>query len=77
MTYIENHYDLPHGRIAALRKWLHVANARLLSIERTRQELMAAASILLDHVGSAQPSKVRAQSVQSSYRGCNTAEPKY
>ena len=44
MTYIENHYDLPHGRIAALRKWLHAANARLLSIERTRRADRAVAS---------------------------------
>jgi len=57
MTYIENHYDLSPSRIVALRKWLRAANARLLSIERTRQELMAAASILLNHVGSAPPSK--------------------
>ena len=57
MTYIENHYDLSPSRIVALRKWLRAANARLLSIEHTQRELMAAASALLDHEGSAQPSK--------------------
>src|SRR5437870_12933488 len=57
MSDRENHSNLPPGRIVALRKWLRAANARLLSIERTRQDLMAAASILLDHLGPAQPSK--------------------
>ena len=57
MTDMENLPDLPPSRIAALRKWLHAANARLLSIERARRELMATASVLLDRVGSVQPSK--------------------
>jgi hypothetical protein len=57
MTDMESHYDLPPGRILALRKWLQAANARLLSIERTQQELMATVSALLDRVGSAQSSK--------------------
>ena len=39
MTDMKDLPDLPPGRMAALRKWLHAANARLLAIERTRQEL--------------------------------------
>jgi hypothetical protein len=57
MANMQNLPELPPGRIAALRKWLRAANARLLSMERTRQELLAAASILLEQVGPKQPSK--------------------
>ena len=38
--------ELPPKRIAALRKWLHVANSRLLSIQHQRQQLLATATTL-------------------------------
>jgi hypothetical protein len=53
---------LPPGRIAALRKWLHAANTRLLSMERTRRELIAAATEIADGARLArQPKRKRAK----------------
>jgi hypothetical protein len=45
--------QLPPKRVAALRKWLHVANARLLSVQREREQLIAAAAAILKAVGPA------------------------
>jgi len=43
--------DLSPTRTAALRKWLQVANARLLLLERHRQQLLAMAATLADALG--------------------------
>src|SRR5215467_1388548 len=40
--------DLPPTRAAALRKWLGVANSRLLSLERHRRQLLVMAATLAD-----------------------------
>jgi len=40
--------DLPPTRAAALRKWLEVANSRLLSLERHRRQLLVMAATLAD-----------------------------
>ena len=51
--------ELSAARVAALRKWLRVANARLLSLQRDREQLIAAASSLAHALG--QPGKVKRQ----------------
>jgi hypothetical protein len=43
--------DLPPTRAAALRKWLQVANSRLLLLEHHRQQLLALATTLADSLG--------------------------
>jgi len=43
--------DLPPTRAAALRKWLQVANSRLLLLEHYRLELLALATTLADSLG--------------------------
>jgi hypothetical protein len=43
--------ELPPKRVAALRKWLHVANSRLLSLQRERQQLLATARSLANGLG--------------------------
>jgi hypothetical protein len=45
-----NDKDLSPHRTAALRKWLHIANARLLMIERQRRQIMANATALLQRL---------------------------
>jgi hypothetical protein len=53
--------DLPPNRAAALRKWLQVANSRLLLLEHYRQELLALATSLADSLGqrSGRPAQKR------------------
>src|SRR5262245_52668337 len=43
--------DLPPTRAAALRKWLQVANTRLLLLEHHRQQLLALATTLAEALG--------------------------
>jgi hypothetical protein len=42
--------QLAPKRTAALKRWLHVANGRLLSLQRQRQQLMANATALLQRL---------------------------
>jgi hypothetical protein len=53
--------DLPPTRAAALRKWLQVANSRLLLLEHHRQQLLALAMTLADSLGqrSTRPAQKR------------------
>ena len=53
--------DLPPTRAAALRKWLQVANSRLLLLEHHRQQLLALATTLADSLGqrSSRPAQKR------------------
>ena len=53
--------DLPPTRAAALRKWLQVANSRLLLLEHYRLELLALATTLADSLGqrSSRPAQKR------------------
>jgi hypothetical protein len=53
--------DLPPTRAAALRKWLRVANSRLLRLEHHRQQLLALAMTLADSLGqrSSRPAQKR------------------
>src|SRR5215475_12536823 len=53
--------DLPPTRAAALRKWLRVANSRLLLLEHHRQQLLALATTLADALGqrSSRPAFLR------------------
>jgi hypothetical protein len=51
--------QLAPNRTAALRRWLQAANARLLSLQRQQQELVATAKSLLEHVEPARTKKVR------------------
>lgn len=41
---------LSANRTAALKRWLHVANGRLLSLQRQRQQLIANATALLQRI---------------------------
>ena len=53
--------DLPPTRAAALRKWLQVANSRLLLLEHHRQQLLALATTLAEGLGqrSSRPAQKR------------------
>jgi hypothetical protein len=53
--------DLPPTRAAALRKWLRVANSRLLLLEHHRQQLLALATTLAGSLGqhSSRPAQKR------------------
>jgi hypothetical protein len=53
--------DLPPTRAAALRKWLRVANSRLLLLEHHRQQLLALATTLAEAPGqrSSRPAQKR------------------
>jgi hypothetical protein len=48
---VSDRTDLSPTRAAALRKWLQVANSRLLLLERHRQQLLALAATLADSLG--------------------------
>ncbi len=51
--------QLAPNRTAALKRWLHAANGRLLSLQRQQRELVAAARSLLDQAEPARASKKR------------------
>jgi len=53
--------DLPPTRAAALRKWLQIANSRLLLLEHHRQQLLAVATMLAESLGqrSSRPTQKR------------------
>lgn len=53
--------DLAPTRAAALRKWLRVANSRLLLLEHHRQQLLVLATTLADSLGqrSSRPAQKR------------------
>jgi len=58
---VSDRADLSPTRAAALRKWLQVANSRLLLLERHRQQLLAMAATLADSLGqrSSRPTQKR------------------
>ena len=51
--------QLPPNRTAALKRWLHVANGRLLSLQRQQRELVTTAKSLLGQVEPARANKRR------------------
>lgn len=51
--------DLSPNRAAALRKWLNVANARLLTLQRQRQQLIANATALARQLEQLQTSRAK------------------
>ncbi len=53
--------DLPPTRAAALRKWLRVANSRLLLLEHHRRQLLVLATTLAEALGqrSSRPAQKR------------------
>jgi hypothetical protein len=48
---VSDRADLPPTRAAALRKWLQVANSRLLLLEHHRQQLLGLAATLAESLG--------------------------